>query len=151
ARGLCTLSTGECEGSRADGVDEAAVNVALAEPDARGESRHALAVHHAVGDQAHEAADEVGARVPLGRAWGGVRAAALAGPEAGGLGGRCVGEEAAVLALRGLGRAARAAVDAGGCDAGEEPAVEARVLGLAGLVAVFGVEVHANEIRRSRP
>ena len=69
-----------------------------------------------------------------------LRPAAQAGAEARAFGLRRVGEEAAVLAPRGLHAADRAAVDAGGGHAGEERAVEARVVRLQGAVAGVGVE-----------
>ena len=66
--------------------------------EARGEPADAVAVHGAVGDQAHRAPGDVGAAVPGGRAGRGVRVAALAGAEALFLRGRRGPEEADVAA-----------------------------------------------------
>ena len=113
-------------------------------PSRRRQAGHAVAVHHAVGDQPHRAAHQVGAPIPFGRARRGVRAAALARPEAGRLGRRRRRVEAHVLALRRAGRAARPAVDAGRGDAREHPAVEARV-------ASPPPHARNGPMRRSRP
>ena len=67
-----------------------------------------------------------------------LRAAAQAGPKAGALGLGGQAEEAAVLALGGFHPAHRAAVNAGGGDAGEKAAVKARIPGLEGEVAGIG-------------
>lgn len=112
-----------------------------------GQARHALAVHHAVLDQPHRARDGVGAGVPLGRTGTCVGPAPLAGPEPGLLAGGGAGQEGHVLDLRRHGGAAGAAVDPGGQDGGEEPAVEAGVLRLHGPYAALGVGVHGSRIR----
>ncbi len=104
-------------------------------PSRRRQSRHALAIDHAVADQAQCAADEVAADVPLGRAGRGVRTAPLARAVAGPLGRRGAGVEADVAGLGRDRRAGRPAVDAGGAHRGEEPAVEAAVAALHRAVA----------------
>ena len=48
--------------------DELTVDVALGVAKLGGKTVHSVAVDHTVGDQPHRAADQVGARVPLGRA-----------------------------------------------------------------------------------
>ena len=87
AGGLGALGAGERERAGAELGDELAVQVALAEAEPPREAGDALALDHAVADQPHRAADRVGAQVPLRRAGRGVGAAALAGAEAGALGG----------------------------------------------------------------
>ncbi|UTI00565.1 hypothetical protein SRIMHP_41165 (plasmid) [Streptomyces rimosus subsp. rimosus] len=88
------------------------------------EAADALPVDHAVVDEPHGAADQVGPDVPLRRARHGVRTAAAAGPEPGALRGRGGRVEPYVRTLRGDRRATRAAVDPGGHDGEEELAVE---------------------------
>ncbi|MDQ0717337.1 hypothetical protein QFZ55_006789 [Streptomyces luteogriseus] len=139
---LGALGAGEREGARAQLGEELALDLpgAVAEP--AGEAGHSLAVHDAVGDQPHGAGHEVGALVPLRGAGAGVGPAALAGPEPGLLTGRRAGVEDHVLRLGRHHRAAGTAVDAGGQDGREEPAVEACVLGPDGAYAALGVGVH---------
>ena len=109
--------------------------LAVVEP--TGQPGDAVAVHDAVGDQAHGPADEISSAVPLGRTWCGVGTAAFAGPEASQLGGRCGWVEADIVRLRSHGRAAGPAVDPGGHDGGEEPAVKAGILALHSAVALL--------------
>ena len=73
----------------------------VAEP--AGQPVDAVAVDHAVGDQPHRPAGHVRRDVPVGPAGGGVGQAALAGPEAGGLGGGGRGEERDILRRRACG------------------------------------------------
>jgi hypothetical protein len=108
--------------------DKLAVQVAFAVSEALGQTADTVTVDDAVGDEAHGATDDIGPQVPLGRAWRGVRAAALAGPETGELGGGRGRVEADVGPLGGDGRATRPA-DPGRRHAREEPPVEAGVLG----------------------
>ena len=117
---------------------------AVAEPG--GEPRHALAVDDAVRDEPHGPGDGVRAGVPLRGAGAGVGPAPLAGPETGLLAGGGARVEGHVPRLGRHDRAARAAVDPGGQDRGEEPAVEAGVLRLHGPYAALGVGVHAPSI-----
>ena len=79
-------------------------------------------------------------RGPDQRLWRQFGPAAQAGPEAGGFGLRRVAEETAVLAPRRAHLADRAAVDAGGGDAGEEAPVEARVVRRQRAVAGIGAQ-----------
>lgn len=110
--------------------------------EAGGQAGHALAVHDAVGDQSHGAGDEVVAVVPLRGAGGGVGAAARARPQAGLSAGCGAGVEEQVLRLGRDRGAAGPAVGACGEDGGEEPAVEAGVLGPHGAQAALPVGVH---------
>ena len=134
---LCPLGPGERNRSGSDLGNELTVQLPLAVVEATGESGNTVTVDNAVRDQAHGPADEIGSTVPLGRTWGGVRTAALAGPEAGQLGCRCGRVEAHIVRLRGHRRAAGPAVDPGGHDGGEEPAVKAGILALHGAVALL--------------
>ena len=148
ARRLRALGAGEREGAHADAPDQLSVDVALGVAKPASQAADALPIDDAVGDQSHRPADEVGTTVPLGRAGAGVRPTALAGPEPGCLsrgGGRV---EADVLAFRSARRAARAAVDPGGADTAEEPAVEARVTGGGRLPTTLGVENHGDIVAR---
>ncbi|CAM5613722.1 hypothetical protein STENM223S_07129 [Streptomyces tendae] len=141
--GLRALRPGEGEGARAQFGEELALDLAGAVAEAGGEAGDALPVHDSVGDQPHGAGGEVGPPVPLGGAGAGVRAAALAGPEPGLLAGRRARVERHVAGFGRHHRAAGPAVDAGGQDGREEPAVEARVLRLHGAHAALGVGVHS--------
>lgn len=73
------LGAGQRDGSGAEFGVELALDLpgAVAEPP--GEPGYAFAVHHAVADQPHGPADDVGTDVPLGRAGHGVGAAPPAG------------------------------------------------------------------------
>ena len=150
AGGLAALGAGQGQrpGSHLGG-DEA-IELAGAVPETAGQTFDALAVHDAVTDEAHGPRHHVGPHVPLGRAGRGVGPAAQAGPEAGLLGGGRGGVEAHVLALGRAGRATGPAVDPGGRDGAEEPAVEAGVFALRGLVAAFRVLDHAPSLARRR-
>lgn len=121
------LGPGEGHGPGAEFRGELPLDLpgAVAEP--RGEPGDALAVHDAVGDEPHGPADDVRADVPLRGARHGVRPAPPAGPEAGALRGGGRREEAHVVPFRCHGRAAGAAVDAGGPDGEEEHSVEPAV------------------------
>ena len=68
----------ESRRSRTDLGDQQAVEVAWAVPETAGESGHAAAVDHAVGDEAHGPSDHLPAGVPLRGAGGGVGPAPLA-------------------------------------------------------------------------
>ena len=85
ASGLRALGASEGERTRAHDGHELAVHVTLGVAEAAGETAHALAIHHAVGDQTHRAPDQVRAQIPLRRSRRRVRTAALARPKAGGL------------------------------------------------------------------
>src|SRR5206468_3913132 len=89
---------------------------------------------------------EIGPLVPLRRPRAGVRAAPLAGPESGLLGGGRTWVEAHVLGLGRHDGAAGTAVDTGREHGRVEPAVEAGVLGLHGAQTALGVGVHALRI-----
>ena len=80
ARRLRALRARERERPGAELGRDEPVELPLAVAEARGESRDAVAVDDAVGDQAHRARDDVGARVPLGRAGRGVRAGSACRP-----------------------------------------------------------------------
>jgi len=97
-------------------------------------------VEGAVGDQRQGAAHRVGAAAPGGEVGGDFGPAPQAGPEAGLLGRRGRGEEAAVLEARRAGRADRPAVDAGRGHAHEHAAVESGVVALEGAVVGAAVE-----------
>ena len=136
----CARASASGPAPSSDGDEPVELAHAVAEP--RGEPGDALAVDDAVADQPHRARDDVGARVPLGRAGRGIGAAALAGPEAGALRRRRAAVEAHVRALRRDRRAARAAVDAGRGDAEVDPAVEAVVAALDRPVPVLARRLH---------
>ncbi|BBY25233.1 hypothetical protein MSTO_54380 [Mycobacterium stomatepiae] len=57
-------------------------------PEVGGQAAHAVAVHRAVGDQAHGPRYDIAAHVPFGRTWRGVGTAALASAETRSLRGR---------------------------------------------------------------
>ncbi len=143
--GLRPLGAGERERARTEFGVQLAGQVAVAVAEPRGEPGHALAVDHAVGDQAHRAPDQVGAEVPLRGAGRGVGPAAPAGPEAGGLGGRGGRVESDVLSVGGSGGAAGSTVDAGGPHSRVEHPVEAGVL--AAHRPVTGVFVHPHALQ----
>jgi hypothetical protein len=128
--------------------DELTVKVTFAEVQALGESRDAFAIHHAVADQAHRSADDVGPDVPFRRTRRRVGAATFACPEPGDLGRGRGWEEANVRALGSDRRTARAAIDAGRGDAGEEPPVETGVAAGDGSIATFEVLDHEVIIHR---
>ena len=132
------LRPGQRERRRAQVVDEDPPQLPLPVAQAVRQAGHALAVHEALVDEAHRAAGHVAAQVPLRGARRGARDAALARPEPGALRGRGRGVEADAVALRGHGRAARPAVDAGARDRGEEVAVEPAIA--AGDGAVVALE-----------
>ena len=111
--------------------------------DAGGQPGDALAVDGAVGDQPHRPGHDVAAHVPLRGTGRGVGPAALAGPEAGPLGGRRGRIEPHVAGERRPDRAAGPAVDLRRQHGGDEPAVEPGVLGLDGPVAAVEIVVHA--------
>ncbi len=142
ARGLGAAGARQLERPGAEVVHEPPVQVALGVAEPPREPGHALAVDDAIGDQAHRAAHEVGAEIPLRRARHGVGATAHAGAEAGRLSGRRARVEDNVLALRRARRAARPAVDPGRLDRGEEPAVEAGVARLGRAATDIEVERH---------
>ncbi len=129
ARRLRPVRPGEGEGARAELGAEHPGEVAGGVAEPGGETGHALALDDAVGDEAHRAGGEVVAEVPLGGAGDGVGEAALAGAEAGLVGGRRGEVERHVRGLGGDGRAARPAVDAGGVHPRDELPVEAGVTG----------------------
>jgi hypothetical protein len=151
ARGLRPLRAGQRERPGAELGGEEPVDLARAVAEPRREALDAALVDDAVRDQAHGAGDDVGADVPFRRAGAGVRAAALAGAEAGPLRGGRRRVEPHVLGLRRHDGAARPAVDAGGQDGGEEPAVEPGVLGLHRADAAFRVLVHPATLAPFRP
>ena len=97
-------------------------------------------------DQSEGAGDGVGGAAPGAEVGGGFRAAAQAGAEPGLVRRGGGGEEDDVLRTRRAGGADRAAVDAGGFDAGEQAAVEAGVAD--GHRAVAGVVVEIEGVGR---
>ncbi len=121
---LRALRPGQRQRPGADLGDQQAVQLPLGVAEPAGQAGHAVAVDDAVADQPQRPAGDVGAQVPVRRAGGGVRPAPLAGPEAGALRGGGAGMEGDVAAAGSDRRAGRPAVDAGGADGGEEPAVE---------------------------
>ena len=139
---------GERPGPQLGHEDPLELAVAVVEP--RRQPAHAVAVDDAVGDEPHGPRHHVGALVPLGRPGAGVGAAAHAGAEPRRLRGRRGRVEAHVGPLRGHGGAARPAVDAGRRDGGEEPAVEASVLGRRRPVTEVEV-LHGRHVRTRRP
>ena len=141
---LRPLGAGQGQRPRSHLGHQQPVELALAVAEAGRQPAHPVAVDGAVGDQPHGPGHHVGSGVPLGRAGAGVGPAAHAGPEPGLLGGGGTRVEADVGRLRGRGRAARAAVDPGGGDGGDEPAVEAGVPALDGPVAAVEVLQHAD-------
>ena len=60
-RGLGALGAGQRERARAQLGEQLALDLAGAVAEPGGQARHALAVHHAVGDQPHGARHEIGA------------------------------------------------------------------------------------------
>src|SRR6185312_271105 len=141
-RGLRALGPGHGHRAGADLGDQLPVQVPLAVAEPVGQAGHALPVDHAVADQPHRPAHQVGPQVPLGRARRGVGSASFAGAEAGPLGGRRAGEEPDVLPARRHRRAARPAVDPGRGHGGDEPAVEPIVPALHGPEAGVVVSQH---------
>ena len=134
--GLRPVRAGERERTRAELGRDHAGEVARRVSEAGRETRNALALDHAVGDETHGTRGEVVAQVPLGGAGHGVGQASLAGPQA-----RLVRRgrrevEAHVRRLRCDSGAARSAVDARGVHAGDELAVEAGVAGLHRAIAL---------------
>ena len=111
-RGLGSLGPGEGERPGAELGVQLALDLARAVAEPRGQAGDTLSVDHAVGDEAHGPRDQVGPRVPLRGAGGGIRPAALAGPEARELGGGGARVEAHVLRLGRHDGTARPAVDA---------------------------------------
>src|SRR5581483_4809726 len=81
----------------------------------------------------------------------GLGTASPARPEARRLRGRRAREEATVLALGGPDGADGPTIDPGRGDAGEEPAVETRIVGHEGAVAAGGIQLHEVLIARTRP
>ncbi len=151
ARAVCARCAREsASGPGAELGGEHAGEVARRVPESGGEARHALALDDAVGDEAHGACGEVVAQVPLGGAGHRVGQAPLARAQAGLVGGGGREVEADVRRLGGDGRAAGAAVDAGGVHAGDELPVESRVAGLHGAVALgeHGVGERVGDRRR---
>jgi hypothetical protein len=146
--GLRPARAGQLQRSRPQLLHQPPVQVALGVAEPPREAGHALAIDNAVGDQSHRAAHEVRARVPLWRARHGVRPAAHARAEAGGLSGGGAREEAHVLGLRLPRGAARAAVDPCCRDGCEEPTVESGVSGFNGAEAVLEVEHHRGTMTR---
>ncbi len=137
ARAVCArCARDERERTGAELGGEHAGQVPRRVPESGGEAGDALALDDAVGDEPHRPRGEVVAQVPLGGAGHRVGQAALAGPEAGLVRGRGREVEAHVRRLRGHGRAARAAVDAGGVHARDELPVEPGVARLHGAVAL---------------
>jgi hypothetical protein len=146
SRRLRALRARQGKRTRADHGHERAMYMALGVAQLLRQAADAVAVDHAVGDQAHRATDQVGAGVPLGRPGRRVRAAALARAEAGLLSRRGRVEEADVRALRGARRAARTAVVAGRGHGDEDPAVEAGVARLDRAPELVGVEDHVAKV-----
>ena len=142
ARGLRALRPGQRQRPCADLGPELALELAHAVPEPARQPGDPFTVDHAVGDAAHGAGHEIGARVPFRRAGAGVGTAPFAGAEAGFLRGCGSGKEPYVLGLGQHRGAARPAVDAGGGDRGDEPPVEAGVLALEGPVAAVEVVDH---------
>ena len=128
--GLRPLGPGERERAGTELGDEQAVEVAGAVPEPAGEAGHALPVDDPVGDEAHGAGRRCRRGCSTRGAGRRVGPAPLAGPEPGRLRRGRGREEADVGALRCAGGAARPAVDAGGRDGHDEPAVEAGVAAL---------------------
>ncbi len=126
-----------------DVLQEQPPQVAVAQPQPRGQRVDTLLVEQALVDQPQRALDARGRAGPGRRAWRGLRPAAPAGPVAGLLGRGGVAVERDVLAPRSRGRADRAAVDAGGAHGHEEAPVEARVARSQGPVATLVVQPHA--------
>ncbi len=143
---LGTLGACECKRSRAYHGHELTVYVALGVAEMAGETADALAVNHAIGDQAHCPPDEIRAKIPIRRARRCVRATALASAKAGGLRRRGCWEEAHVLALGRACGTARAAVDPGALHAAEDPAVKARIAKLEYLPETFRIEDHTDTL-----
>src|SRR5438309_5641639 len=115
--------------------------MALTDGETARQPGEAVAIDGPTRTQPHRAADEIAAHVPSRRTRGRVGAAALAGTIAGELRGGRGGVERHVLSLGPDRRwAARPAVDAGGPDGGDEPAVEAGVAAFDGPVAALEVE-----------
>jgi len=106
------------------------------------ETVDALTLDDAVLHEAHRAGGEVVVKIPVGGAGDRVGLAALAGAQPGVVRRRCGAEEAHIAWLRGESRAAGTAVDAGGRDARDELAVEARVAGRERSVLLVEGQVH---------
>src|SRR5262249_39030805 len=128
SRGLRPLRPGEGKWAGPEFGRQQAADLALLVAELLRETRHALTVDNAVGDQPHRPGGEVRPDVPLRRAGRGVRAAPLARAEAVLLRGGGRGVEADVLALRRHRRARRAAVNTCRGYGDEEHPVEPGVL-----------------------
>ncbi len=148
--GVGALGAGERDGPGTDLGVQLALDLAGAVAEARGEPGHPFPVDDPVADQPHRPADQVGARVPVGGAGHGVRAAAPAGTESSALGRGRGGEERHVPALRCGGRTARTAVDTGRGHGEEELAVEPGVATGHRLVPAV-VAGHASRVRHGAP
>ena len=144
ARGLGPLRAGQGERPCPEFGGHRPVDLALAVAQPPREPGDALPVHHAVADQPHRAAGQVGAEIPFGRAGRRVRVAALARAEARLLGRRGAGVKAHVRALRGDRGAAGPAIDPGRGDRDEEDAVEPGVFADRRLVPLL--VVHASSL-----
>ena len=123
-------------------LHEQASEMARADAESLGERIDAglLAVEGAVGDQREAARHRVRRAVPGAEVRCGLGSAAEAGAEARRLGSGGGGVEPAILEPGGPRRADRPAIDPGGGDAHEEPAVEALVACLERAVAGCGIE-----------
>jgi hypothetical protein len=115
-------------GRGADVLREEPAQLPGAHAEAAGERLDVAGVERARVDQAKGTRDEGGRAEPRRRPGRGLGTASPARPEARRLRGRRAREEATVLALGGPDGADGPTIDPGRGDAGEEPAVETRIL-----------------------
>ena len=106
---------------------EQPAKLALTDADPAGQRIDGSLVERAHFHQRERARDGVGGAAPGAKVGRGFRPATQAGPEPGFVCGGRGREENHILRSRCAGRADRPAVDAGGLDAGEQPAVEAGI------------------------
>ena len=123
--------------------DDGAAQVAAAHPQPGGQRLHRALVERAGPDARDGRGHQARQRVDRAGAGGELRATAEAGPVTRALGLGGVREEGAAVAAGRAGRADRPAVHAGGPDADQEAAVEARVARRQRAPAGVGVELHA--------
>ncbi len=143
--GLRPLGPRQRKGAGPDLAHKHAVKLAFAVPEPFGQPGDAVGIDRPVEDELHRACGHVCPPQPLRRPRSGVRAAPQAGAKTILLRGCRARVKAHMVAHRRAGRAAGTAVDPGGSDCSEKPAVKARVTALNGSIASFEI-VHRTQL-----
>ena len=110
-----------------------------------GQTRNAFTIYYTIRDEAHGAAHEVGADVPLRRAGRSVGSTSFAGAKPRHLGRRGTWVEMDVGSPGPDRRAARSTVDPGSFDGCEKPTVKAAIATLDRPVPLFKLEFHVSD------